>query len=67
MKTDKPYQFCALGTKAEMPWNCRERMERKAVWEAKAAEVLAGQGPRRIARDALEGLLADAAEVRTRP
>ena len=50
-----------------MRWNCRERMEQKSVWEAKAAEVLAGLGPRRIIRKTLEALLADAAEVPTLP
>lgn len=60
-------QLYASEQRAEMRWDCRERMEQKSVWEAKAAEVLAGQGPRRIVREALEALLADAAEVPTFP
>ena len=42
---------------------CRDRNDAKAGWEAKAALILEGEGPRRVSRDALERLLQEAAEV----
>ena len=41
-------------------------MEQKAAWEARAAELLSGEGSSRIQRDALEGLLAEANGVSPR-
>lgn len=44
----------------------RDRRDARTGWEAKAAKILEGQGPRRVSRDALERLMQEAFDVRPR-